>query len=61
MTDIQSRGPLKCHGGLFMTDENTLQDLQSQTTVLLLKIVLTKETKESFQLLVDVFQLFCFH
>jgi hypothetical protein len=41
-----------------MTDENSLRDLQLQNTVFLLKIVLTKETKESFQLFGDVFQFF---
>jgi hypothetical protein len=59
MTDIQGRDPLKRYGGSFMTDKNSLRDLQSQNTIFLLKIVLTKEIKESFQLFDNVFQFIC--
>ena len=57
MTDVEGKDPLK-RCGTFITDENSLRDLQSQNTVFLLKIVLTKETKESFKLFDDVFQFF---
>jgi hypothetical protein len=36
----------------------SLRDLQSRNTVFLMKIVLTKETKESFKLFDDIFQFF---
>lgn len=42
----------------FYRDGTRLQDMQSQNTIFLLKIVLTKETKESFKLFDDVFQFF---
>jgi hypothetical protein len=57
MTDAKGRDPLKGMKS-FLADENSLRDLQSRNTIFLLKIVLTKETKESFRLFDDVFKLF---
>ena len=57
MTDVQGRDPFK-NKRSFITDENSLRDLQSRNTIFLLKIILTKETKESFKLFNDVFQFF---
>jgi len=45
-------------GGFYM-DRDRLHDMQSQNTIFLLKIVLTKTPKESFLLFDDVFQFFC--
>jgi hypothetical protein len=45
--------------GGFYTGGDRLHDMQSQSTIFLLKIVLTKEAKESFLLFDDVFQFFC--
>jgi hypothetical protein len=44
--------------GGFLQDGGMLQDMQSQNTIFLLKIVLTKETKESFNFLNDIFQFY---
>jgi len=45
--------------GGFYTGGDRLHDMQSQSTIFLLKIVLTKEAKESFLLFDDVFHFFC--
>jgi len=58
MSNPQGCDPLKSMRS-FLVDEHSLRDLQSRNTVFLLKIVLTKETKESFKLFDDVFQFFC--
>ncbi len=60
LTDIEGRDPFKHQRGSFISDESSLRDLQSQNTIFLLKIVLTKETIESFKLFDEVFQFFCF-
>jgi len=57
MTDVQGRDPFK-NKRSFISDENSLRDLQSRNTIFLLKIILTKETKESFKQFSDVFQFF---
>jgi hypothetical protein len=57
MTDVQGRDPFK-NKRSFILDENSLRDLQSRNTIFLLKIILTKETKESFKQFSDVFQFF---
>jgi len=44
--------------GGFVRDGDMLQDMQSQDTIFLLKIVLTKETKESFRFFDDIFQFY---
>jgi hypothetical protein len=44
----------------FFVDQNSLRDLQSQNTFLM-KIILTKETKESFLQFNDVFYFFCLY
>ncbi len=44
--------------GGFSVDGARLHDMQSQNFIFLLKIVLTKETKDSFKLFDDVFQFF---
>lgn len=44
--------------GGFDVDGGRLRDMQSQNTIFLLKIVLTKEAKDSFKLFNDVFQFF---
>ncbi len=51
------RDPLK-NMKSFIVDNNSLRDLQSRKTIFLLKIILTKETKESFRLFDDGFQFF---
>jgi hypothetical protein len=57
MTDVQGRDPLK-NKRSFIADDNSLCDLQSRNTIFLMKIILTKKTKESFKLFQDVFQFF---
>jgi pterin-4a-carbinolamine dehydratase len=57
MTDVQGRDPIK-NKRSFIYDENSLRDLQSHNTIFLMKIILTKETKESFKQFDDVFQFF---
>jgi len=44
--------------GGFLQDGGMLHDMQSQNTIFLLKIVLTKETKESFSFFNDIFQFY---
>lgn len=44
--------------GGFNVDGGRLHHMMSQNTIFLLKIVLTKETKESFKLFDDVFHFF---
>ncbi len=44
--------------GGFLQDGGMLQDMQSQNTIFLLKIVLTKETKESFSFFNGIFQFY---
>ena len=58
MMDVEGRDPLK-NKRSFIYDENSLHDLQSRNTIFLMKIILTKETKESFKQFDDVFQFFC--
>jgi hypothetical protein len=58
MSDISGRNPMK-NNQCFIVDDSSLQDLQSRNTVFLMKIVLTKETKDSIKLFEDVFQFFC--
>ncbi len=57
MSDISGRNPMK-NNQCFILDDSSLQDLQSRNTIFLMKIVLTKETKDSFKLFEDVFQFF---
>jgi hypothetical protein len=57
MSDIEGRDPLK-NMRSFLTDNNSLRDLQSHNNVFLMKIILTKETKESFRHFDDIFQFF---
>jgi hypothetical protein len=47
MSDPLGKNPLR-QMRAFHVDEGSLRDLQSRNTVFLLKIILTKETKESF-------------
>ena len=58
MSDLEGSDPLKSMRS-FLADEHSLHDLQSWNTVFLMKIVLTKETKETFRLFDDLFQFFC--
>jgi hypothetical protein len=44
--------------GRFDVDSGRLRDMQSQNTIFILKIVLTKGSKDSFKLFDDVFQFF---
>ncbi len=57
MSDIGGRDPLR-NMRSFLTDEDSLRDLQSHHNVFLMKIILTKETKESFKQFDDIFQFF---
>ena len=57
MSDVMGRDPLK-NMKSFIVDEHSLRDLQSRNTIFLMKIVLTKETKNSFRLFDDIFQFF---
>ncbi len=57
MSDVMGRDPLK-NMKSFIVDEHSLIDLQSRNTIFLMKIVLTKETKNSFRLFDDIFQFF---
>jgi hypothetical protein len=57
MTDIRGKDPLKKLKS-FLTDENSLQDLQSRNNVFILKVILMKETKDSFLQFDDMFQFF---
>jgi hypothetical protein len=57
MTDIGGKDPLR-NMQSFLVDEDSLRDLQSHNNVFLMKIILTKETKESFQQFDDIFQFF---
>lgn len=57
VTDVQGRDPLKGMRS-FISDQNSLHDLQSQNNIFLMKIILTRETKESFKLFDDLFQFF---
>jgi hypothetical protein len=59
MTDVQGRDPFK-NKRSFITDENSLRDLQSRNTIFLLKIILTKETKQTLRNLVMFFNSFVF-
>jgi hypothetical protein len=55
MSDIGGRDPLRnMHS--FLVDEGSLRDLQNN--VFLMKIILTKETKETFKQFDDIFQFF---
>jgi hypothetical protein len=53
MTDVQGRDPLK-NKRSFIADDNSLHYLQSHNAIFLMKIILTKETKESFKLFQDL-------
>jgi hypothetical protein len=57
MTDIGGKDPLQ-NMQSFLVDEDSLRDLQSYNNVFFMKIILTKETKESFQQFDDIFQFF---
>jgi len=57
VTDIDGCDPIKGVQS-FLNDQSSLHDLQSQNNIFLMKIILTKETKESFKLFDDVFQFF---
>jgi hypothetical protein len=57
MTDRDGRDPLKSMKS-FLVDDSSFRDLQSRNTIFLMKIILTKETKESFKLFNDIFQFF---
>jgi hypothetical protein len=57
MSDVAGCNPMK-NKQSFILDDMSLQDLQSRNTVVLMKIILTKETKDSFKLFDDIFQFF---
>jgi hypothetical protein len=57
MSGIGGRDPLR-NMRSFLVDEDSLRDLQSHNNVFLMKIILTKETKESFKLFDYIFQFF---
>jgi len=57
MSDVMGDDPLKKKKS-FIMDDNSLRDLQSRNTIFLMKIALTKKTKQSFRLFDDVFQFF---
>jgi hypothetical protein len=57
MSDVAGRNPMK-NKQSFILDDMSLRDLQSRNTVFLMKIILTKETKDSFKLFDDIFQFF---
>ena len=57
MSDIGGRDPL-WRMRSFLTDKDSLRDLQSHHNVFLMKIILTKETEESFKQFEDIFQFF---
>ncbi len=57
MSDPRARDPVK-NMRSFMVDGDSLRDLQSHNNVFLMKIVLTKETKESFREFDNIFQFF---
>jgi len=58
MSDLEGSNPLKSIRS-FLADEHSLCELQSWNTLFLMKIVLAKETKESFRLFDNIFQFFC--
>jgi hypothetical protein len=57
MSDPRARDPIK-NMRSFAVDGESLRDLQSYNNVFLMKIILTKETKESFKEFDDIFQFF---
>jgi len=57
VTDIDGCDPIKGMPS-FLNDQSSLHDLQSQNNIFLMKVILTKETKESVKLFDDVFQFF---
>ncbi len=57
MSNVQGRDPLKSKRS-FITDDNSLHDLRLRDTIFLMKIILTKEIKQSLKLFEDVFQFF---
>jgi hypothetical protein len=57
MSDPRARDPIK-NMRSFAVDGDSLRDLQSYNNVFLMKIILTKETKESFKEFDDIFQFF---
>jgi hypothetical protein len=57
MTDVGALDPLR-NKRSFLVDDEGFRELQSHNNVFLMKIILTKETKESFKQFSDVFQFF---
>jgi len=58
MSDTQARDPIKKMRS-FIANGNSLRDLQSHNNVFLMKIFLTKETKETFREFDDIVMFFC--